>query len=168
MCCVDPWPVIFWALEARFVVDHAAYEGTHEENLGELAARVQRVGSEIGVDLIEGCEFCGGEGGAVKIGGLEDKAGVRRRLETGKEGESEKHLRKVVDLKVGVYAIRCLIVFSDTLASIANELSCVSTLCYHRCLVASQHQLASRSSIALQLHPSSSGLSSHTGPSAPC
>lgn len=107
MCCVDPWPVIFWALEARFVVDHAAYEGTHEENLGELAARVQRVGSEIGVDLIEGCEFCGGEGGAVKIGGLEDKAGVRRRLETGKEGESEKHLRKVVDLKVGVW-IGCI------------------------------------------------------------
>ena len=38
----------------------------------------------------------------MKVGGLEDKAGIWRRLKIGKESESEKHLRKVIDLEVGV------------------------------------------------------------------
>lgn len=102
MCCVDPRPVILLALEAGFVVGHASNKGTHEENLGELGTRVQRVGSEIGIDLVEGRKLGGGKRRTVEIGGLEDKAGVGRRLEIGKEGESEKHLGKVVDLEVGV------------------------------------------------------------------
>lgn len=102
MCCVYPWPVVLGALVSRLVVDHAPYEGTHEQDLGELGARVQRVGPEIGVYLVEGCEFGRGEGGAVEVGGLEDKAGVWRRLEIREEGEGEKHLGKMIDLEVGV------------------------------------------------------------------
>lgn len=169
MCCIYPRPVILGALEAGLVVDHAPYKGTHEQDLSELGARVQRVGSEIGVDFVEGCEFDGGEGRSVEVGGLEDEAGVGRRLEIGKHGQGEEHLGKVIDLEVGVYAILCFSVLSDSLASIAYKLRRVSTLFHYWCSIfALQHQSASRSSIALRLHPSSSGLSNHTGPSAPC
>ena len=89
MRCVDPRPVILWALEPRLVVDHAPYEGTHKQDLCKLGARVQRVGSEVGVNFFEGGEFGGGKGRAVEVGGLEDKAGVWRRLEVGEEGEGE-------------------------------------------------------------------------------
>lgn len=41
-----------------------------------LDARVQRVGSEVGVAFVEGGELDGGEGSAVEIGALEDEAGV--------------------------------------------------------------------------------------------
>ena len=92
MCCVDPWPVVLCALEAGLVVEHAPYEGPHEEDLGELGARVLRVGPEVGVDLVEGCEFGGREGGSVEVGGLEDETGVWRRLEIREEREGEKHL----------------------------------------------------------------------------
>ena len=104
MRCVDPWPIILWALEPRLVVDHAPYEGTHKQDLRELGARVQRVGSEIRVYFFETGEFGGGKGGAVEVGGLEDKAGVRRRLEVREEGEGEEHLGKMVDLEVGICA----------------------------------------------------------------
>ena len=99
---VDPRPVVLWALEAGLVVEHAPDEGAHEEDLGELRARVERVGAEVGVYLVEGCELGGGEGGAVEVGGLEDEAGVWRRLKVGEEGEGEKHLGQVIDLEVGV------------------------------------------------------------------
>lgn len=100
--CVYPRPVVLGTLESGLVVEHAPHESADEEDLGEFGARVERVGSEVGVDLVEGCEFGGGEGGAVEVGGLEDEAGVWRRLEVGEEGEGEEHLGKVVDLEVGV------------------------------------------------------------------
>lgn len=89
---VDPRPVVLGALEAGLVVEHASDEGAHEEDLGELGARVRRVGPEVGVDLVEGGELGGGEGRAVEFGGLDDEAGVGGRLEVGEEGEGEKHL----------------------------------------------------------------------------
>lgn len=89
---VDPRPVVFGALEAGLVVERAPDEGAHEEDLGELGARVRRVGPEVGIDLVEGGELGGGEGRAVEFGGLDDEAGVGRRLEVGEEGEGEEHL----------------------------------------------------------------------------
>ena len=83
---------MLWALKSRLIVDHAPYESTHEQDLRELGARVQRVGSEIGVYFFEGGEFGGGEGGTMEVGGLEDKARIWRRLEIGEEGEGEEHL----------------------------------------------------------------------------
>ena len=99
---VDPGPVVLRALEAGLVVEHAAHEGAHEEDLRELGARVERVGAEVSVDFFGGGELGGGEGGAVELGGLEDEAGVGGRLEVGEEGEGEEYLGKVVDLEMGV------------------------------------------------------------------
>ena len=42
---VDPGAVVFGTLEAGLVVHHAAHEGAGEEDLGELGARVERVGA---------------------------------------------------------------------------------------------------------------------------
>lgn len=99
---VDPRPGVLWALEAGLVAEGAPDEGAREEDLGELGARVERVGAEVGVYLVEGGELGGGERGAVQVGGLEDEAGVGRRLEVGEEGEGEEHLGQVVHLEVGV------------------------------------------------------------------
>lgn len=67
------------------------------------------------------------------------------------------------------YAVHRFLVLSDTLASVADELSLVSTLgSYGYSAIALQRQSASRPSIASPPRSSSSGLSGHTGPSAPC
>lgn len=49
MHSVDPWTVIFRALEARGVVLHAADEGAGEKDLSEFCAGVEGVGAEVGV-----------------------------------------------------------------------------------------------------------------------
>ena len=56
-----------------------------------------------------------------------------------------------------------------TLAGVADEPSRASTLRRHGCsAIVLRRQSASRPSTASRLDPSSSGLSNHTGPSAPC
>ncbi len=70
MYSVDPWSVVFCALEAWLVVFHAAYERAHEEDLGEFAAGVETVWADVCVDFVGGGEVGGGEGGAVEVAGL--------------------------------------------------------------------------------------------------
>lgn len=90
---VDPRPVVLWALEPGLVGEGAPDAGAREEDLGELGARVERVGPEVRVDLGGGREGGGGERGAVELRGLQDQARVWRRLQVGEEGEGEEHLR---------------------------------------------------------------------------
>lgn len=102
---VDPGPVELGALEAGFVVAHAADEGAREEDLRELGARVEGVWAHVRVDFVEGGELDGGERGAVQVGGLQDQARVGGRLEVREEGEGEEHLGEVVHLEVGVWGL---------------------------------------------------------------
>lgn len=51
MHSVDPGPGGLGALETGLVVAHATYHGPYNENLSELGAGVQRIGTNIGVDL---------------------------------------------------------------------------------------------------------------------
>lgn len=53
---VDPWPGILWGLESGLVVLHAAHEGAHGEDLGELGAGVEGVGTEVCVYFLGGEE----------------------------------------------------------------------------------------------------------------
>ena len=99
---IDPRPTVLGTLEAWLVVRHTAHDGTREENLGKLGACVERVGADIGIYLVDRGEMCGGEGGAVEVGRLEDEAGVGRCLEVWEQSECQEHLGEVVDLEVGV------------------------------------------------------------------
>ena len=69
---VDPGPVVLWRLEPGFVALHPADEDAGEEDLGELGAGVEGVWAHVGVDFREGGEACGGQRGAVEVGGLQD------------------------------------------------------------------------------------------------
>ena len=99
----DPRPTVFGALEARLVIHHATHDGSREEDLCELSAGIEGIGANVGIYFVDRGEVGGGEGGAVEVRGLEDKAGVGRCLEGWKEGEGEKHLGEVVDLEVRVW-----------------------------------------------------------------
>lgn len=62
MRCIDPRTVIFRALEAWLVVQDAADQGAHEEDLRKLGPGVEGLGADVGVYFVEGGEFGGGEG----------------------------------------------------------------------------------------------------------
>ena len=70
----------------------------------------------------------------MEVGGLEDKAGIWRRLEAGEKGEGEKHLGKMVDLEVGVcvQGIRVeYVAMSLSCQDSTVEGSFVTYLCHH-------------------------------------
>lgn len=83
---IDKRALVFGALKAGLVVLHAANDCAGEEDLGKFGACIEGVWADVGVDLVEGGEFRGGEGSAVEVGGLENKAGVGRCLEVWEEG----------------------------------------------------------------------------------
>ena len=70
----------------------------------------------------------------MEVGGLEDKAGIWRRLEVGEKGEGEKHLGKMIDLEVGVCAQRIrgeYVAMSLSCQDSTVEGSFVTYLCHH-------------------------------------
>ncbi len=88
----------------------------------ELSAGVETVGAEVGVDLVDGGEGCGGEGSAVEVRGHEDEAGVGGGLQVGKEGEGQEELREVIYLEVRVKVVGCEVEFSYAFAGVEDEL----------------------------------------------